>query len=88
MVSRATRCDEAVHHANSDLIQYSRAYYRATYISTSFDAGFATAMPIRPKWVRDICGVLFAGYYMIWAREADEKVGRSVLRIGDTKGSR
>jgi hypothetical protein len=55
-------------------VQYSRAYYRATYIATSFDAGFATAMPIRPKWLRDICSVLFAGYYMVWAREADEKV--------------
>lgn len=31
-------------------------------------------MPIKPKWLRDICSVLFAGYYMVWAREADEKV--------------
>jgi hypothetical protein len=59
--------------------QYSRAYYRATYIATSFDAGFATAMPIKPKWLRDICSVLFAGYYMVWAREADEKVSLGLL---------
>lgn len=35
---------------------YSRAYYRATWVATAFDAGLATAMPIRPKWIRDLAG--------------------------------
>ncbi|KAJ9108080.1 hypothetical protein QFC19_002545 [Naganishia cerealis] len=63
--------------------QYSRAYYRATYISTAFDAGFVTAMTIRPKWMRDICSVALSGYYLIYAQEADEKV--SAIKRGATK---
>lgn len=55
---------------------YSRAYYRASYLAVAFDAGFATAMPVRPKWLRDICSMLFSGYYLIWAQEADEKLRR------------
>ncbi|KAF8650416.1 hypothetical protein AX16_005222 [Volvariella volvacea WC 439] len=55
---------------------YSPSYYRATWISTGLDAGFATAMPIRPKWLRDLCSVLFSMYYIIYANEADEKLRR------------
>ncbi|KAI0790793.1 Alpha/Beta hydrolase protein [Abortiporus biennis] len=55
---------------------YSPSYYRATWISTGLDAGFATAMTIRPKWLRDICSVLFSVYYIIYASEADEKLRR------------
>ncbi|CAL1707366.1 unnamed protein product [Somion occarium] len=55
---------------------YSPSYYRATWISTGLDAGFATAMSIRPKWLRDICSVLFSVYYIVYANEADEKVRR------------
>ncbi|WVQ98635.1 hypothetical protein IAU59_005765 [Kwoniella sp. CBS 9459] len=51
---------------------YSRSYYRATYINTAFDAGFASAMNIRPKWLKDIASMLFTGYYLLWATEADE----------------
>ena len=53
---------------------YSRNYYRATWIATALDAGFATAMHIRPTWLKDIMSVVFAGYYLINANEADEKV--------------
>ena len=53
---------------------YSPAYYRSTWIITAFDAGFATAMPIRPKFLRDLLSIAFTGYYLIYAREADEKV--------------
>ncbi|KAF9653808.1 alpha/beta-hydrolase [Thelephora ganbajun] len=53
---------------------YSPSYYRATWIATGLDAGFATAMAIRPKWLRDICAILFSAYYIIYANEADEKV--------------
>lgn len=56
------------------MFQYSPSYYRATWINTGLDAGFATAMSIRPKWLRDICSIVFSGYYIIYANEADEKV--------------
>ncbi|EIN11887.1 alpha/beta-hydrolase [Punctularia strigosozonata HHB-11173 SS5] len=55
---------------------YSPSYYRATWIVTGLDAGFATAMNIRPKWFRDLCSVLFSVYYIIYAQEADEKLRR------------
>ena len=55
-------------------IQYSPSYYRATWIAIGLDAGFATAMSIRPKWLRDICSILFSIYYVVYANEADEKV--------------
>ncbi|KAJ7045745.1 Alpha/Beta hydrolase protein [Mycena alexandri] len=55
---------------------YSPSYYRATWINTGLDAGFATAMSIRTKWIRDICSVIFSGYYIIYPNEADEKLRR------------
>lgn len=55
---------------------YSPSYYRATWIITGLDAGFATAMSIRPRWLRDLCSVLFSGYYMLYPNEADEKLRR------------
>ncbi|KAF8518785.1 Alpha/Beta hydrolase protein [Gautieria morchelliformis] len=53
---------------------YSRSYYRATWIITGLDAGFATAMTIQPKWLRDFCSVLFSAYYILYANKADEKL--------------
>lgn len=38
------------------------------------ETGFATAMPIKPQWLRDIVSILATGYYLIFARAADEKV--------------
>ncbi|OJA18626.1 hypothetical protein AZE42_01772 [Rhizopogon vesiculosus] len=55
---------------------YSPSYYRATWIATGLDAGFATAMSIRPKWLKDICSILFSVYYIVYANEADEKIRR------------
>ncbi|KAF6761258.1 Alpha/Beta hydrolase protein [Ephemerocybe angulata] len=55
---------------------YSPSYYRVTWIVTGLDAGFATAMAIRPKWLRDIASLVFSVYYMIYAQEADEKLRR------------
>ncbi|KAH7912001.1 Alpha/Beta hydrolase protein [Hygrophoropsis aurantiaca] len=55
---------------------YSPSYYRATWIATGLDAGFATAMSIRPKWLKDICSILFSIYYIIYSSEADEKLRR------------
>jgi hypothetical protein len=31
-------------------------------------------MTIRWKWLRDISSLLFSGYYLFFANEADEKV--------------
>ncbi|CAO1617126.1 unnamed protein product [Sympodiomycopsis kandeliae] len=53
---------------------YSRSFYRATWIVTALDAGFATAMNVRPIWLRDILSVIFSLYYVIYADEADEKL--------------
>ena len=58
-------------------VQYSRSYYRATYVNTAFDAGFASAMAIRPKWLKDICSVAFSIYYLVWASDGDEVVSCS-----------
>ncbi|KIY74423.1 alpha/beta-hydrolase [Cylindrobasidium torrendii FP15055 ss-10] len=55
---------------------YSPSYYRATWIATGLDAGFATAMSIKPKWLRDICSMVFSGYYIMYPNEADEKLRR------------
>ncbi|KAF7361683.1 hypothetical protein MVEN_00511800 [Mycena venus] len=55
---------------------YSPSYYRATWINTGLDAGFATAMSIRTKWIRDICSVLFSGYYIVYPDQADQKMQR------------
>ena len=46
------------------------------------DAGFATAMAIRPRWLRDICSILFSAYYILYANEADEKVCALQKEIG------
>ncbi|KAG6837502.1 hypothetical protein H0H93_008427 [Arthromyces matolae] len=55
---------------------YSPSYYRATWINTGLEAGFATAMSIRPRWLRDICSIVFSVYYILYANEADEKLRR------------
>ena len=53
---------------------YSRAYFRATWVTTALDAGFWTAMKIRNKWLRDLASIVFTFYYLIAAEQADEKV--------------
>ncbi|CAI7662768.1 unnamed protein product [Penicillium palitans] len=55
---------------------YSRSFFRATWITTGLDAGFWTAMNIKPKWLRDIASLVFTAYYLIAAEQADEKVRR------------
>jgi acetyl esterase/lipase len=55
---------------------YARPYYRVTWINTALEAGFASAMTIRPLWLRDIASVVFSLYYVIYANEADEKLRR------------
>lgn len=53
---------------------YSPDFYRSTWVTTALDTGFATAMSIQPKFLRDIFSMLFFFYYLVYAREADEKV--------------
>lgn len=53
---------------------YSRAYFRATWVTTALDAGFWTAMKIRTKWLRDLASMVFSVYYLFAAEQADEKV--------------
>ena len=62
---------------------YSRAFFRATWITTALDAGFWSAMKIRNKPLRDICSILFTVYYLFAAEQADEKVRkvRAVLTV-------
>ncbi|EPS28297.1 hypothetical protein PDE_03243 [Penicillium oxalicum 114-2] len=55
---------------------YSRSFFRATWITTGLDAGFWTAMKIKPKWLRDLASLVFTVYYLIAAEQADEKVRR------------
>jgi acetyl esterase/lipase len=55
---------------------YSRSFFRATWITTGLDAGFWTAMNIKPKWLRDIASLVFTAYYLIAAEQADDKVRR------------
>ncbi|KAG0148927.1 hypothetical protein CROQUDRAFT_40711 [Cronartium quercuum f. sp. fusiforme G11] len=62
-------------HAPEPLARlYSRGFYRATWINTALDAGFSTAAPIRVKWMRDVLSLIFSGYYLVYANEADEKL--------------
>ncbi|KAH8119086.1 alpha/beta-hydrolase [Phellopilus nigrolimitatus] len=55
---------------------YARDYSRAAWVVTGLDAGFATAMSIRPKWLRDICSMLFSVYYLCNGDEAESKIHR------------
>ncbi|KAJ9608617.1 hypothetical protein H2200_006388 [Cladophialophora chaetospira] len=62
---------------------YSRAFFRATWITTALDAGFWSAMKIRNKLLRDLSSILFTVYYLFAAEQAEEKVRkvRAVLTV-------
>lgn len=53
---------------------YTHSFYRVTWILTSLDAGFLTAMNIKPKWLRDILSLVFSFMYLFDSEAADEKV--------------
>ncbi|KAI9138843.1 Alpha/Beta hydrolase protein, partial [Paraphysoderma sedebokerense] len=61
---------------------YSKNFYRATWIMTALDAGFWTAMKLRPKFLRDFFSLVFTLYYLVFADKAEEKVRR--LRMTPT----
>ncbi|EXJ64780.1 esterase/lipase [Cladophialophora yegresii CBS 114405] len=62
---------------------YSRAFFRATWVTTALDAGFWSAMKIRNKPLRDLCSMIFTIYYLFAAEQAEEKVRkvRAVLTV-------
>ncbi|KAL4971812.1 CLN3 protein-domain-containing protein [Aspergillus desertorum] len=73
---------------------YSRSFFRATWITTALDAGFWTAMRVRPKWLRDITSLVGTVYYLFAAEQADDKVRRvratltvEHLRVSWNKGT-
>lgn len=53
---------------------YTRSYFRATWVTTALDAGFWTAMHVRPKWLKDLASIIFTLYYLLCAEQADEMV--------------
>ena len=55
---------------------YERGLFRATWVTTALDAGFWTAMHLRPGWVRRVCEIVFTVYYLVCAEQADEMVKR------------
>ncbi|WPH04230.1 Hypothetical protein R9X50_00711900 [Acrodontium crateriforme] len=55
---------------------YTRSYFRATWVTTALDAGFWTAMNIRPVFLRDLASIIFTLYYLVCAEQADEMVRR------------
>ncbi|KAK3675080.1 hypothetical protein LTR78_005014 [Recurvomyces mirabilis] len=55
---------------------YTRTYFRATWVTTALDAGFWTAMHVRPKWLKDLASMVFTVYYLACAEQADEMVRR------------
>ncbi|CAM0137494.1 unnamed protein product [Umbelopsis sp. WA50703] len=55
---------------------YKRSYFRGTWILTALDAGFFTAMSVKPTWLRHLLSVVFSFYYLIFADAAEEKTRR------------
>ncbi|KAJ1933977.1 hypothetical protein FBU59_005845, partial [Linderina macrospora] len=53
---------------------YSRSFYRATWVFTALDAGFWTAMWIKPKPLRDVLSLVFSLYYLVFTARGVEKV--------------
>lgn len=45
-------------------------------------------MSIRPKWIRDICSLLFATYYILFPSAADEKACRLIITFTAQNGWR
>ncbi len=53
---------------------YSKTFYRASWFTTALDAGFWTAMQLKPKFLKDLMSIVFSLYYLVFAEAADEKV--------------
>ena len=48
---------------------------------TALDAGFFTAMPFKPTWVRHLLSIVFSAYYLVFADAAEEKVRKTRATI-------
>ncbi|KAJ9223465.1 hypothetical protein DTO169C6_4272 [Paecilomyces variotii] len=68
---------------------YSPSFFRATWILTALDAGFWTAMDIKPAFLRHIASLVFSAYYLFAVDQADAKVRRihSVLTVDHVRVS-
>lgn len=55
---------------------YDRSFFRATWVTTALDAGFWTAMRLRPGWFKHTCEIVFTLYYLVCAEQADEMCRR------------
>lgn len=55
---------------------YDRSFFRATWITTALDAGWWTAMHLRPKWLKHSAEIIFTLYFLVCAEQADEMVRR------------
>lgn len=53
---------------------YTRNFFRATWIVTALDAGFFSAMNVRPDALRHFLSVVLSVYYLFNADSASEKV--------------
>lgn len=53
---------------------YNRNFFRASWFLIALDAGFWTAMPIRPKFLRDILSIWFSIFYLFFPEQAENKV--------------
>ncbi|KAL1874173.1 hypothetical protein Plec18167_006108 [Paecilomyces lecythidis] len=68
---------------------YSPSFFRATWILTALDAGFWTAMDIKPAFLRHIASLVFSAYYLFAVDQADAKVRKihSVLTVDHVRVS-
>ncbi|CDO53386.1 Conserved hypothetical protein. Putative lipase [Geotrichum candidum] len=62
-----------LHPRPSNQSLYSPSFGRAVSLITAANAGFWTALPIQPKFLRDLSSLVFSGYYMLSPDNADEK---------------
>ncbi|KAJ2784989.1 hypothetical protein H4R18_000803 [Coemansia javaensis] len=82
-------------HAPEPLREYySRSFYRAAWAFTALDAGFWTAMSIRPRWLRHVLSLVFSAYYLACPNRAADKVRKvralitiDHLRVSWNKGA-
>lgn len=64
---------------------YSPEFFRATWVLAALDAGFWSAMRIQNKYIREVCEILFSGYYLVAPDRADEKVRIVTMSILSVK---
>ncbi|RKO96508.1 alpha/beta-hydrolase, partial [Caulochytrium protostelioides] len=53
---------------------YTRHYFRVTYLFNALDAGFLTAMHLRPAVLRDLASFLLTGFYLCCPVMAEHKI--------------